>query len=163
MIEDKESKEAFRKKAIPAFVDLLQMAKEAIILYRKRESEGEEPAFDEIAFQEVLMTANCLVSVGFASAAPDLAAVEEVARRTVAEGPMPVRVENPAAVHDAFTQELERQKIDVPAARRVCAALVATPPGREMLRVMLYDAVMQKRKAEARGGGQPPAPPRAEG
>jgi hypothetical protein len=148
------------KALVRSFVDLLQMAKEAIALYRKRDNEGEAPSFEEIGFPEVLTAAHVLVAFGMGDALRNAAAkaegpalglkpseIMEEARVTV----------EPAKAHDAFTQELERQKIDVPAARRVCAALVSTPAGHDMLRVMLYDAVMLKRKNEARGGAAPPA------
>lgn len=148
-MSDKENKEAFRKKAVPAFVDLLQMAKQAIILYRKRENEGEAPTFEEISFQEVLMTANCMVAVGFAARDPDGEAVHAVSELVQLDS---------GKVHDSFTAELERQKLDVPAARRICAALVSTAAGNDMLRVMLYDAVVLKRKNEAKAGGPPAGP-----
>ena len=137
-MSDKESFEAFKREAIPAFVDLLQIAKEAIVLYRKGERDGETPSFDEIDFKDVLMTASCMAAMGLRRA-PD--PFEESVVRL-----------DPAKVHDACGAELERRRIDPKAAGAVLKALIESPAGREMLKLMVYDSVMVRRRDAGQDG-----------
>ena len=126
-----------RKAALNEFVSLLRMAKEAIILYRKLDSEIEPSGFEEIDYKDVLMTAHSLIALSV----------------TGDQKTEMVKLD-PPKVHDAFGAVLEHLRIDRGAAEQVCSALVATPAGQDMLRLMLHDAVMRNRKSQ--GGTSPP-------
>jgi len=148
-MSDEASKREFREKAIPAFVDLLLMAKEAIALYHKR-TDGDGPvAYAEHDFKDLLITASAMVNVGFVARgpAPDV----KIEERVVQIGEMTVKLD-PTKVHDAFTRHLEADGIDLKVASRILAELVSAEPGQKMLQLMLLDSVMLQRKRALRTG-----------
>jgi hypothetical protein len=60
-----------------------------------------------------------------------------------------VRVENPAKVHSDFADVLFRRNVDERHAKRTLELLLTTPEGNELLKVMVYDAVVIQRKQAA--------------
>lgn len=137
---EEESKEAFRKKAVPAFVELLLMAEQALAIWKKKSGRGVEGSWEEFDLKDILMTASGMAAVG---------ATNVVQQAT---GELVVHLD-PPKVHDAFGAELERRAIDRKSAEAVCKALVGTPAGQEMLKLMLHDAVMVNRKLDKKRGG----------
>lgn len=60
-----------------------------------------------------------------------------------------VRIENPQKVHSDFADVLFRKNVDERHAKRTLELLLTTPEGNELLKMMLYDAVMIQRKQAA--------------
>lgn len=81
---------------------------------------------------------------------PILPGEEEVAR---ALGAIPVKFDK-AGVHAMFEDVLFGASVDMPAAKRTLELLLTTPEGNDMLQLMVYDAVIIKRKKDAKGGDQ---------
>lgn len=64
-------------------------------------------------------------------------------------GAMPV-VLTPADVHATFELTLLQTEIDMPSARKTLELLLTTPAGNDLLQLMVYDAVIIKRKKDAK-------------
>jgi hypothetical protein len=152
---EEEAKRRFREDTVPAFIDLLGMAEEALGGWRKRQGK-DEPEWQEFDIKDLMLAANMMLTMASiggarvqAAAGPPKAPPNFVSEELVQL--------DAAKVQGDFEAQLRMRGIDFELAKRVLAELVSTDKGVEMLQVMLLDAVLMKRrrKLPRTGGSQP--------
>lgn len=152
---EEQAKKRFREDTIPAFVDLLGMAEEAIGGWRKRQGK-ESQEWEEVDIKDIMIAANTMIVMSNAVAMREMMSnPAQKAPPAFGQGEL-VQLDS-AKVHEAFAAQLRMRGIDFELAKRVLAELVSTDKGVEMLQVMLVDAlVMKKRRGIPRAGGSEP-------
>lgn len=154
--EEKRAKERFRKESVPAFVELLEMAQDAIREWGK--GQGKEQAWEEIDIKDLMIAANTMIVMANA-----VTLREGMMRGGAAAAPPGPSVAfqapdfEPERVVADFNAQLRLRRVDPAVASLVMAQLVSTENGLRMLQIMLGDAVkLRGRKAAPAPGGTGP-------
>lgn len=153
---EEEAKRRFMKDAIPAFIELLGMAEEALKGWRKRQGKEGPEWEEEVDVKDLMIAANTMIVMANAVAIRETMANQaQKAPPALDKGEL-VRLDS-EKVHQAFAAQLRLRRVDLEAASRVLAELVSTDAGFDMISVMMADALNLKagRGMPRSGGGEP--------
>lgn len=163
-----EKRQQFPRELIVHFVDLMMAADHIVLEYKRRRADDGQEFMEELGFHERAQLASLLMGLQMKDAMIDdaetrkaafekmkelevLRQAEEKAAAGAPPEPHVVRLD-PEKVSKAFAQLAENNGVPNARARDFVKLLLGTPEGQEMLQMLTYESVMQKRAQRKAGG-----------